>query len=120
MNKRLKGSAYEAEAARFLENKGYTIRARSFRVRLGEIDLVAERDNVLAFVEVKMRRDEQFGKPEEAVDQKKQKTIIQVAQLYLQKHPHPNHDIRFDVIAITGDGADREIRHIENAFGVEE
>jgi len=120
MNRRRKGMWWEAEAARFLEEAGYTIVERGFRTRKGEIDLIIRKDSIMAFVEVKMRSSEAFGLPQEAVDKNKQKKIIDIARFYLAKHPEPACDIRFDVIAICGQGADRKITHIENAFWVEE
>ena len=116
MNRRQTGSRKEAEAAEYLEEQGYRILERNFHVRSSEIDLIAEKDDLLAFVEVKMRRSEKFGLPEEAVDQRKQSRIIAAAEIYLQSHPHPTHDIRFDIIAISGKEREQTIRHIEDAF----
>ena len=120
MNRRRKGAWWEGEAARHLKEAGYEIVERNYRTRAGEIDLIARKDNLLIFVEVKMRSSEAFGRPEEAIDSKKQKKIIEIAQVYLAEHPCPGCDIRFDVIAISGEGPHRRIEHIENAFWVEE
>ena len=120
MNRRRKGALWEGEAARYLEEAGYEIVERNYRTRAGEIDLIAHKGNLLVFVEVKMRSSEAFGRPEEAIDSRKQKKIIEIAQLYLAEHPCPAQDIRFDVIAITSRGADRNIEHFEDAFRVED
>lgn len=120
MNRRRKGAWWEGEAARYLEKAGYAILERNYRTRAGEIDLIARKENLLIFVEVKMRSSEAFGRPEEAIDSRKQKKIIEIAQLYLAEHPSPTQDIRFDVIAITSEGPQRLIKHIENAFWVQE
>ena len=120
MNRRRQGAAGEAEAARFLEQAGYQILERNYRTRAGEIDLIARKGNLLVFVEVKMRSSEAFGRPEEAIDSRKQKKIIEIAQVYLAEHPCAAQDIRFDVIALTSRGAGRHIEHFEDAFRVEE
>jgi len=120
MNRRRKGALWEAETARHLEEAGYEIVERNYRTRAGEIDLIARKGRVLAFVEVKMRSSEAFGHPEEAIDSRKQKKIIEIAQHYLAEHPYPDHDIRFDVVAISGEGPHRRMRHLENAFWIED
>jgi len=103
-----------------LEKAGYAILERNYRTRAGEIDLIARKENLLVFVEVKMRSSEAFGRPEEAIDTRKQKKIIEIARCYLAEHPCPGQDIRFDVIAITSRAAERNIEHFEDAFRVEE
>jgi len=120
MNRRRKGAWWEGEAARHLEEAGYAILARNYRTRTGEIDLIACKENLVVFVEVKMRSSEAFGRPEEAIDTRKQKKIIEIAKCYLAEHPCPALDIRFDVIAITSQGAERNIKHFEDAFRVED
>lgn len=119
MNRRSLGSANEARAADFLTSRGFEILRRNYRVRTGEIDLIA-RDPVsvpgksyVVFVEVKFRSDMRGGGPLMAVTFKKQQTICRVARFYLVRHGYPEDTpCRFDVIGITPDG----IRHIENAF----
>lgn len=112
-NRRAQGAGYEAEAAAFLEAKGYRILERNFRCRLGEIDLIAALNEVLVFVEVKYRADENGGGPLAAVDRKKQQRISRVALYYLQSHcGSVDVACRFDVIGMTPGG----IRHIESAF----
>ena len=73
MNKRQTGSEYEGLAAKWLEGHGYQIVERNYRCRQGEIDLIAEKDGYLVFVEVKYRRSSEAGDPAEAVDYWKQK-----------------------------------------------
>lgn len=112
-NKRRIGTEYEILGAEFLEQKGYKILERNFRCRQGEIDLIAEKDGVLCFVEVKYRKNAAYGYPEEAVSYKKQMKLRMVAEFYLVYRKLPlNSSCRFDVIAVEG----QEIRHIINAF----
>ena len=91
--------------------------ARNNRTPFGEIDLIAQQDASLVFVEVKSRGSAEFGFPEEAVTPAKQQHILESAQTYLQEHPEFDGDWRVDVIAIsrTQDG-EPEIHHFENAF----
>ncbi len=112
-NKRVTGSRYEEMAAAFLHQKGYRILERNFRSRQGEIDLIAQDGPCLVFVEVKYRRNLQSGYPEEAVDERKQRTIRRVAEYYLYSHGYgEDTPCRFDVVAILGD----QIRLISHAF----
>lgn len=112
MNKRQTGSAYETLAADWLKQHGYQITEKNYRCGQGEIDLIAEKDGYLVFVEVKYRRTGQKGDPAEAVDYRKQKKISKVAEYYCWKKGKLNQPCRFDVICVLG----QEIRHIEHAF----
>lgn len=113
MNKRKIGEGYEKRAARYLEEKGYRILEQNVSSRFGEIDLIAHKDEYLVFIEVKYRKDENKGKPEEAVDERKQKKIIKTAEYYcMKKGISMNQAMRFDVVCILGN----EIWLYENAF----
>lgn len=112
MNRRKTGQEQEELAARYLEEKGYQILERNYRIRTGEIDIIAKDQNCLVFVEVKYRQNEKLGNPLEAVDYRKQRKICQTAQHYLYRHKLWNTGCRFDVIGITG----TQICHIKNAF----
>ena len=83
---------------------------------MGEIDIIAEKDNTVVFVEVKLRKDTKYGLPCEAVDLRKQKKIIETAKDYIQKNDLYNKNFRFDVIEIL---IQEKIfmRQTENAFG---
>ncbi len=112
---RQSGPKGELLAEKFLNEKQYRILARGFRAVGGEIDLIAEKNNVLAFVEVKTATTERFGRPESWVTPAKQAQIIKVATAYL--HQYPDHSaFRFDVIAIDLTQSRPVIRHYENAF----
>ena len=103
----------EEEAVRFLEKKGIQILERNFQDRDGEIDLIAQEDGVLLFIEVKYRRSGEYGEPEEAVTAEKQRRICRTALYYLHKTGRGTQiPVRFDVVCVT----DRTIRHIRDAF----
>jgi putative endonuclease len=111
------GRSGEDIAAGFLAQRGWRIIGRNVRCgRAGEIDIVAERAGVLAFVEVKTRRTNAFGTPGEAVTWRKQLRIRQLARAYLaQKRPHAS-AIRFDVVEVMTGRAGPVITHLEGAF----
>jgi putative endonuclease len=94
------GCAGERLAAVRLESQGYRILETNFRCRYGEIDLIVEDESDLVFVEVKMRRGTASGLPEEAVDARKQRRLLQVAAYYLALHECAERSWRIDVIAI--------------------
>lgn len=94
------GKTGEDLAASYLKDLGYTLIKRNYRIRGGEIDIIAEQGQTLVFIEVKTRSSMQFGGPLEAVGPAKQKQIIYTAQHYLQQNDLFNRDIRFDVLGI--------------------
>ena len=112
------GNAGENLAAIFLENHGYKILEKNFRIRAAEIDIIAERYNEIIFVEVKTRSNIRKGTPAEAVNLRKQKKIIEAASVFLQGEKYFNCACRFDVIEILSAGKDFKVNHIENAFEV--
>jgi putative endonuclease len=105
---RKKGDAGELVAYDFLRGNGYRIVARKYKRRSGEIDLIGWDKDVLTFIEVKFRAHLEHGRPEEAVDFRKQKQISRVAKEY--RITHRLHDInyRFDIVSIQGSGPDRQ------------
>ena len=112
-SKREIGYAYEKRAADFLEKKGYKILQQNFYAKYGEIDLVAEDNEYLVFVEVRYRSGVRGGHPLETVDRNKQNRIRKAANFYLLRYGIPQEKpCRFDVVAILNE----EIIHIENAF----
>jgi len=108
----------EERAGEYLIKKKYKILDRNYRCPLGEIDLVAEREGVIVFVEVKTRSGRGFGEPEEAVTRAKQRKLGQLAEYYLKAKRLPDRDVRFDVVAVLENAADGsfEIAHFEGAF----
>ncbi len=109
-------------ACGYLVGKGYRVVARSWRAgRLGEIDLIVRRGRVLAFVEVKTRRGGRFGSPEEAVDSRKQRRLLLLAETFVHSLPMDSplrtFQCRLDVIAIhRPSGLGWRIRHLAGAF----
>lgn len=115
--RRTVGTLGEQAAATSLEEQGYEILHRNYRVRNGELDIVAERDGVLVFFEVKTRTSTTFGLPEEAVHYRKQKRLRLLASEYLRRERPRANTLRFDVIAVAASGGCiSELRHIQNAF----
>ena len=116
---KLFGRQAESAAEQYLRGQGYRIRDRNVRSLYGELDLVAERDGVLVFVEVKARRTNSYGGAPYAVDIRKQARIIRLAAQYLAQHRMQNQACRFDVLLCAGQSAEPgAIQHIENAFDV--
>ena len=113
-NKRKIGLYYEDMAVDYLKRNGYQILDRNYRIRGGELDIVAQMDGMLVICEVKYRSSLAQGNPFEAVDMRKQKQISKVTVHYLVKHGYGmDTAIRFDVIGIWGNG---DVEHIKNAF----
>ena len=111
------GAFGERVAAAHLEAKGYRIRARNFRCREGEIDIVAEDGDCLVFVEVRTRRGDAFGTPAESVTAAKERRLLTVAQAYLQEHPDVPPNQRIDVVAVElSRGRLLAVQHIEGAI----
>lgn len=108
------GKKGEALAARYLEDKGYQIQDRNYRHRRAEIDLIAKKDDLLVFVEVKARSSTAFGYPEDFVDEKQASRIISAADQYVRQINWSG-DIRFDIIAVMMQNK-FVIRHFEDAF----
>jgi putative endonuclease len=104
-------------AAEFLQRQGLELLVTNYRNRTGEIDLIMVDDQTLVFVEVKQRRDSQFGRPEESVGMAKQAKLRRTAASYLQRHDRSQSwPCRFDVVAITGSPHAPVCRWIQNAF----
>jgi putative endonuclease len=108
----------EEEAARFLRRLGMTIVERNLRTPVGEIDIVARHGKTLVFVEVKTRRSDAYGAPQEAVGPTKQRQIIRAAQWYLGDGKGRGLQPRFDVVAVRPGSQGACVEHIANAFGL--
>jgi putative endonuclease len=94
------GKRGEDYAAQYLSDHGYALLARNWRCPVGEIDLVTERDGRLIFVEVRTRRGDRLGTPEESITPSKRAKLIAAAQTYLAEHSQTDRDWRIDVVAI--------------------
>lgn len=110
------GGYGEAVAKGFLEAKGYKILARNFKAFGGEIDIVAKDGDYIVFVEVKYRRQLAFGRPVEAITEKKRRALIAAAYGYMAQNGRGDENCRFDIIEVF-EREQLHINHIENAFG---
>ena len=111
------GNRGEEEAARYLSEKGLRILERGYRVRCGEIDLIARDGEELVFVEVKTRHSLRCGDPLEAITPSKRRRILRAASLYLQSTGSWNSPCRFDLVAVRfGPGGIQEVEHLRAAF----
>lgn len=112
------GNGGEAFVAEYLKKKGYIISARNYHSRFGEIDVIAENDDEILFVEVKTRAENSRVRPYEYVNAAKQQKIITTANIYL-KHNGFGLKPRFDVaeVFVSPDGK-MALNYFENAFSV--
>lgn len=113
MNNRQLGKEYEEKACTLLKSKGYLILQNNYVCRFGEIDIIAIKEKYICFIEVKYRKNDNCGYPEEAVNISKRKKICKTSQFYMFSHKqYMNYQMRFDVVSVMGD----EVRIYENAF----
>lgn len=105
----------ENQAVLYLQKAGYKIRHRNWKSGKRELDIVAENNDFVVFVEVKTRTDNYLMHPSTAVTDAKQKSIIYAADGYIQKY-NIDKESRFDIITVITKGKAFEIDHIENAF----
>lgn len=114
------GRRYEALAARYLEARGWRVLARNWRDGPRELDLVVARDGVVAFVEVKARRDLAYGHPLEAITRRKRREVTTAARAWLREHPHPGRILRFDAVAVLAEpGREPTVEHLPDAWRVD-
>ncbi len=97
------GQEGEKRAVKFLKKKKYRIIETNFTTKSGEIDIIAEQDGVLVFIEVKSRSDNEFGHPLNAVTPGKQKKLVEVANRFRARNEVWDRVCRFDVVAVSGD-----------------
>ena len=109
------GTTGEELAASFLEKKGYSVLEKNWRFGHEEIDILASKDSTLVVAEVKTRKSNFFGEPEEFVTRQKQKHLIKAANAYMEKN-NLDLEVRFDIISIILSGNEQKIFHIEDAF----
>lgn len=108
------GNIGENMACEFLLKRDYEILQRNFTKPFGEIDIIAKDKDCLVFIEVKARKNTDFGYPRDFVNKKKIEKIINVAQTYMMENKIFNKAFRFDVIEIIFEK--NEITHLKNAF----
>ncbi len=104
------GNIGEDAVCEFLKRHGYEVVSRNFTIRGGEIDIIAEKNDILAFVEVKSRKSDGLTQGEEAVTEGKRRRIIKTAEAYLNKLEELPR-CRFDVAVVTLDN--NKVRHLK-------
>ena len=107
-----RGLAGEEKAIRYLQSRGWDVVAHRFRAGRMEVDIVARRGALVAFVEVKVRRGAGFGSPLEAVTGAKRRELVKAARVWVDRFGRPSDIYRFDCIALTGN----TLEHVEDAF----
>lgn len=110
-----KGKEGELLVAQYLQKKGYTIITQNYRKRYGEVDLIAQKNDVIAFVEVKWRHNPLID-PAELIGFSKQKKIISIAKEFVSKHTDKEFIYRFDVALIEESNNSINLQYIPNAF----
>ena len=111
------GKLAEDYVAQQLAGQGFTIAARNYHSRFGEIDLIAQGQGMLLFIEVKARKIGSMVSPMEAVTAAKQRKLLLTARQYLAEHPADGMQPRFDVAAVYMQaGGIVKIEYLENAF----
>lgn len=113
------GNKGEDIAAEYLKDNGFVIIERNFRIRGGEIDIIATKDNILVFVEVKTRTSTQFGTGFEAITPWKLKALIKASQFFKMSHKNLPDQMRIDAISVllTRDDSLKNLEHMENITG---
>ena len=116
--KKIRGKKGEDLACRYLKEQGYRILDRNVRYKMGEIDIVAQIDDTICFVEVKARTRMDYGMPRDAVNAREQQKLVRCAQLYLKLHPGfaERFSPRMDIVEILYREDGVFARHTPNAF----
>ena len=110
------GQNGEDVAAAFYEARGFDVLDRNYRVGEGEIDVIARREGLVVFCEVKTRRSDSWGLPAEAVDWRKQQRLRRLAARWMRENKPGSAEIRFDVISLVVRDGGTEITHLPSAF----
>ena len=115
MNNTARGRLGEDIAVEALRKRGYRILIRNYRFGKAEVDIIAQKGDTLAIVEVKWRRNTYFGDPQSFVSKKQQRSLITAANHYVNSNDLDVH-VRFDIVSIVGKQPKIDIQIIENAF----
>ncbi|MBQ6936888.1 MAG: YraN family protein [Clostridia bacterium] len=106
------GQKGEETAVKILAKQGYKIIERNFRTKMGEIDIIARDKEYTCFVEVRLRKNNNFGTPADTIDARKRQRIINTAKYYAQKKRIYDTPMRFDVVVINADTFGEELSNI--------
>ena len=109
------GKKGEQLAVDFLVENSYDIMERNYRFDKAEVDIIAQKDDILAIVEVKTRSSLDFGNPQDFVKPKQIKNLVKAVDEYVTENDL-DVEVRFDIIAIVKENKDYKIEHLENAF----
>ena len=109
------GKKGEQLAVNFLQQQNYDIIERNYRFEKAEVDIIAQKNDILAIVEVKTRSTADFGNPRDFVKPKQIKNLVKAVDEYVTANDL-DVDVRFDIIAIVKEKGDFKIEHLENAF----
>jgi putative endonuclease len=109
------GLQAEKIARDFLTKKEYLILEKNWRYKKAEIDIIAQKENILVIAEVKARSSDYYGNPQDFVHFKKIKLLVEAANEYVIRN-NLDVEVRFDIIAILGKNENFKIEHFENAF----
>ncbi len=118
LNNKGLGTYGEQAAVNYIRKLGYNILETNYRLRMGEIDIIAIDDDTIAFIEVKTRSSEKFGQPCESVNYNKQQKIIKTALYFITQRSLTDYMSRFDIIEVfvESDNTISNIKLIKNAF----
>jgi putative endonuclease len=109
------GKKGEQLAVDFLLNKGYSILERNYQFEKAEVDIISQKEYILAIVEVKTRSTKDFGNPQDFVKPNQIQRLVKAVDEYVTVN-NLDLEVRFDIIAITKNGVEFEVEHLENAF----
>ena len=109
-----KGRQGEELVHQYLIEKGYMILDRNFRYQHREIDIIALKNDILVFVEVKVRNSDEYGQGLESITARKKRNIVSVARYYVERKGLQDHNVRFDVASVDGSNLD----YVESAFQI--
>lgn len=109
------GKAGEEEAVKYLTSKGFSVLERNWRFQKAEVDIIAQKENLLIAVEVKTRTSTDFGMPQDFVNPKKIKLLVKAMDEYITSNDL-DVEFRFDIIGVIPKGLTYEIEHLEDAF----
>lgn len=112
------GRKGEAVAAQYYRQRGYILLGHNYRTRMGELDLIVYKEDVIVFVEVKTRSGKMLAAPAEAVDLHKQRCLQRAAALYLQDSPFADSMMRFDVVEVIPLDRGWQVHCIMDAFQI--
>lgn len=116
MEKRLTGIMGEQLACKYYLQNKFEISAVNYKTRLGEIDIIAKKKNLVVFIEVKTRSETSYVSPKEAVTYSKQQKIKSTALIYIDKNNLGDCEVRFDVAEVFLNKSQTKLNIIENAF----